>query len=126
MPTVAILGASDRRHKFGNKSVRAHAAAGWDVYPVNPKGGTVEGLAVSTCLADVPLDRLDRVSVYLPPAVGVGAMDEIAAKGAGEVWLNPGADAPQVVARAKQLGLNVIAGCSIVDVGFPPSQFPDE
>ena len=42
-PTVAILGASADRSKFGNKSVRAHAQAGYDVYPVNPKGGTIEG-----------------------------------------------------------------------------------
>jgi len=38
-PTVAILGASADRAKFGNKSVRAHARAGYEVYPVNPSGG---------------------------------------------------------------------------------------
>ena len=43
-PTVAILGASADRAKFGNKSVRAHAQAGYEVYPVNPSGGEIEGL----------------------------------------------------------------------------------
>ena len=44
MPSVAILGASTDRSKFGNKAVRAFLARGYDVYPVNPKGGEVEGL----------------------------------------------------------------------------------
>ena len=37
MPTVAILGASADRSKFGNKAVRAFLARGYMVYPVNPK-----------------------------------------------------------------------------------------
>lgn len=124
-PTVAILGASGDRSKFGNKSVRAHAACGYDVYPVNPKGGQIEGLAVCRTLAEVPVARLTRVSVYLPPAVGLNALAEIAAKGCDEVWLNPGSDSPEVVARAKELGLRPIQGCSIVELGVSPADFGD-
>jgi predicted CoA-binding protein len=123
-PTVAILGASADRSKFGNKSVRAHLQAGYDVYPVNPKGGQIEGLPVYSKLADIPLDHLRRVSVYLPPPVGLGMLDEIAAKGCDEVWFNPGSDSPEILARARTLGLRAIADCSIVDLGLSPSQFP--
>lgn len=125
-PTVAILGASADRSKFGNKSVRAHAQCGYDVFPVNPKGGQIEGLAVSRSLADVPIARPTRVSVYLPPAVGLKALDEVAAKGCDELWLNPGSDSPEVIARAKQLGLNPIQACSIVALGVSPAMFGDE
>jgi len=123
-PTVAILGASADRSKFGNKSVRAHLQAGYDVYPVNPKGGEIEGLTVSRSLAEVPVEHLDRVSVYLPPAVGLKALDEIAAKGCGELWLNPGSHSPQLLAKARELKLKAIADCSIVDLGVSPAQFP--
>ncbi len=123
-PTVAILGASTDRSKFGNKSVRAHLQAGYDVFPVNPKGGQIEGLVVSRTLADVPVEHLDRVSVYLPPAVGLGALDEIAAKGCDELWLNPGSESQEILAKARQLKLKTIADCSIVDLGLSPSQFP--
>ena len=40
-----------------------------------------------------------------------------------EVWLNPGADEDQVVARARQLGLNVIQACSIVGIGDSPYRY---
>jgi predicted CoA-binding protein len=123
-PTVAILGASTDRSKFGNKSLRAHAQAGYEVFPVNPKGGQIEGLTAYERLADVPVERLDRVSVYLPPAVGLAVLEEIAAKGCREVWFNPGSESPQVLAKARELGLQAIADCSIVDLGLSPSQFP--
>ncbi len=123
-PSVAILGASSDRSKFGNKSLRAHAQAGYLVFPVNPKGGTIEGLATYTSLADVPVERLSRVSLYLPPKLSMAALDEIAAKGCDELWFNPGTESAEALAKARQLGLNAIAACSIVDLGFSPSQFP--
>lgn len=119
-PTVAILGASSDRSKFGNISVRAHLQQGYEVYPVNPKGGEIEGLKVYASLADIPV-ALDRISVYLPPAVGVKMMPEIKAKGAKELWLNPGSDGADVVAKAEELGLEPIIACSIVALGVSPS-----
>ena len=120
--TVAILGASSDRSKYGNKSLRAHAQAGYEVYPVNPKGGEIEGHIAYARLADVPV-ALDRVSVYLPPQLGLAVLDEVAAKGCKELWLNPGSDSPEVVAKANSLGLNAIQACSIVDLGYSPRQF---
>jgi hypothetical protein len=121
--TVAILGASADRSKFGNKSVRAHLAQGYTVYPVNPKGGQIEGLPVYRSLADIPEDHLSRVSVYLPPAVALGVLEEIAGKGCDELYLNPGSDSEEVIARARELGLDPIIACSIVDLGLRPDQF---
>src|SRR5438045_1166121 len=120
MPTIAILGASSDRAKFGNKSVRAHQRMGYSVYPVNPKGGEIEGLKVYRNLAEVPPGKLDRISVYLPPAVGLTALDEIAARGCAELWLNPGSDSDEIVEKARSLGLNVVQACSIVGVGVSP------
>jgi predicted CoA-binding protein len=120
MPTVAIVGASADRNKFGNKSVRAHLSQGYDVFPVNPKGGEIEGLKAYERLADVPVARLDRISMYVPPAVGMTLLDEIAAKGCDELWLNPGSDSDELADAARARGLNPIIACSIVDVGVSP------
>ncbi len=121
--TIAVIGASADRSKYGNKCVRAFLRAGWQVYPVHPSATEVEGLPVYRSLAEVPPVHLDRVSVYLPPAVMMNVLDEMATRPIGELWLNPGADAPQVAAKARQLGFNVICACSIVAIGASPHEF---
>jgi predicted CoA-binding protein len=119
-PTIAIVGASANRRKYGNRAVRAYARQGYEVYPIHPRAETIEGYRVYRSVRDVPATELDRVSVYLPPELGLKVLEEIAAKPAREVWLNPGADSPEVVARARALGLNVVVGCSIVASGVSP------
>jgi hypothetical protein len=123
MPTVAILGASADRSKYGNKAVRAFLARGYDVYPVNPKGGEVEGLRCYTSLRDIPPEvQLDKISVYLPPPVGLAVLPEIVARGCRELWLNPGSESAELIAAAEEAGLEVVQACSIVGVGMSPSQ----
>ena len=125
MKTVVVLGASADRAKFGNKAVRAYAQRGFDVYPVNLKESVIEGHAVFKSLRDVPV-RPDLVSVYLPPATLLGLLPEIAAKGCDELWLNPGSDSPEVVEKARSMGLNVVQACSIVDLGISPRALADK
>jgi len=121
MKTIAIIGASTDRHKFGNKAVRAYVKQGYTVYPVNPKELNIEGLATFKSITDVPV-RPNLISVYLPPPVLLKILPEIAARGCDEFWLNPGTESNEVLAEAERLGLNVIQACSIVGVGMSPDE----
>ncbi|HEX9943443.1 MAG TPA: CoA-binding protein, partial [Thermoanaerobaculia bacterium] len=96
MKTIAVLGASKDRGKYGNKCVRAYKAAGYEVFPVNPGAEEIEGLKAYRRLADVPAE-LERISVYLPPPLTLELLPEIAEKGAGQVWFNPGSADPRVL-----------------------------
>ena len=121
--TVAIVGASSDRSKYSNKAVRAYVQQGWAVYPINPKGGTIEGLEVYKSLRDVPV-KIDRVSLYLPPSVGINALEVIVAKKPGEFYVNPGAESEALIEKARTLGLDPIQACSIIELGVTPAQFP--
>ena len=121
MKTVAIIGASSDRAKFGNKAVRAFRQQGYTVYPVNPRETEIEGLPAFKSIRDVPA-RPDMISVYLPPPVLLKVLPDIAATGCDELWLNPGTESGEVIAEAERLGLNVIQACSIVGVGVSPEQ----
>lgn len=121
--TIAVVGASADRSKFGNKCVRAYREAGWDVLPVNPRATEIEGLPVLASVAEVPVG-VDRISVYLPPAVTLGLLPEIAAAEAGEVFFNPGSHDATVIEAAKAAGITARPACSIVDIGLSPAQFP--
>ncbi len=119
MKTIAIIGASTDRAKFGNKAVRAFVKQGYTVYPVNPKEDTIEGLPAFANIGAVPI-RPQMISVYLPPAVLLKVLPAIAAKGCDELWLNPGTESAEVLAEAERLGLNVVQACSIVGIGLSP------
>lgn len=121
MRSVAIIGASSDRSKFGNKAVRAFVRKGFKVFPVNPNETQVEGQKTYPDIGEVP-ERPDLVSVYVPPTIGLKLLPGIAAKGCDELWLNPGAESDAVVAEAQRLGLKVIQACSIVAIGLSPSE----
>ncbi|MBI2436108.1 MAG: CoA-binding protein [Candidatus Hydrogenedentes bacterium] len=121
--TIAVIGASPDRKKFGNKCVRAYQNAGWTVYPVNPNCEEIEGLQCYHDVTHVP-QPVQRVSMYVPPAVGKGLLDELCEVHHQELWLNPGAEDQELIDTAKKLGLNPIKGCSIVDIGMSPAMFP--
>ena len=120
MPSVAVIGASADRSKYGNKAVRAYLRRGWTVYPVHPRATEIEGLRAYPSLRDVPAP-LDRVSLYLPPEIGMDVLPDLAAAPPKEFYVNPGAESPELIARAEELGLEPIQACSIVEIGVSPS-----
>lgn len=119
MPSVAVIGASNDRAKFGNKAVRAYRRQGWTVYPVNPTEPSIEGLTVYPSVEAIP-DTIDRAALYVPPQVGLGLLAGIARKSIAELFVNPGAESDELLAEAERLGLAVIQACAIVDIGERP------
>jgi predicted CoA-binding protein len=120
--TVAVIGASSDRNKFGNKALRAFAHRGHTVIAINPNEPEVEGHKTYASVLDVP-GHIDMATVYIPSGPGVAVMEQLAAKGVPEIWLNPGADDDAVVDRARALGLNIVQACSIIGIGENPSKY---
>ncbi len=122
--SVAVIGASNDRRKYGNKAVRAYQDSGYTVFPVNPKEATIEGLRAYHTLAAID-QTIDFVSLYVPPAVGLQLLPAIAEKQPKELWLNPGSESEDLIEAAADLHLRAIVACSIVALGRSPSEFPD-
>lgn len=117
-----MIGASSDRSKFGNKAVRAFLHHGDTVVPVNPREPEVEGLKTYASVLDVP-GPVDMATFYVAPRVGLGVLEQVAEKGIREVWLNPGADSPELVERARGLGLRAVVACSILGIGESPADY---
>ena len=120
--TVAVVGASSDRQKFGNKALRAYKAEGYRVIPINPTEREVEGLPTYRSVLDVP-ERIDMATVYVQPDVALRLLPEFEQKQIGEIWINPGAESDELLAEAKRRKLNVIAACSIMGIGRNPQSF---
>ena len=99
MPTIAILGASTDRNKFGNKAVRAFLRQGYTVYPVNPKETVIENLPVSKTLAEVPVRELEAQLQSIAPGLPVHVVG--GADNAAEL------DARRAIEQASRLALEI-------------------
>ena len=120
--TVAVVGASSDRRKFGNKALRAYQAEGYRVIPVNPNEDEVEGIPTYASVLDVP-EHIDLATVYVQPDVALSLLPQFQQKQIPEIWMNPGADSDEVLVEARRRKLNVIAACSIIAIGRNPGSF---
>lgn len=109
---VGVVGASSNRAKFGNKVLRAYIKVcvqqrcpathspltrvspslqhGYTAHPVNPSGGTIEGLDVVTDVSGLPKD-VKCLSIITPPKFAADVVKGAIAHGIEHLWFQPGA-----------------------------------
>jgi predicted CoA-binding protein len=118
-PAFGVVGASPRRHKYGNKVLRCYQQNGRRAIPVNPHEREVEGSACVASVLDLAED-VRSISVITPPPVTERVVDEAIRKGIHNVWMQPGAESERAVAACKAAGINVIAdgSCVLVVLGY--------
>jgi predicted CoA-binding protein len=118
-PAYGVVGASPRRHKYGNKVLRCYQQNGRRAIPVNPREDEVEGVSCVASVLDLPND-VHSISVITPPAVTERVVAEAIRKGIRHVWMQPGAESDKAVADCAAAGINVIAdgSCVLVVLGY--------
>ena len=119
--TYAVAGASNRRHKYGNKVFRALLAAGRETYPLNPAQQEIEGHQAYPSIADLPLAP-EALSIITPPAVTRKVVADAIATGVQHIWMQPGAEDEQASQSAREAGVNVIddGSCILVLLARQP------
>ena len=120
--TVAVIGASSDRRKFGNKALRAFQAQGHTVIPINPNEREVEGIPTYPSVLDVP-GAIDMATVYVPADIGQRLLADFEQKQIPEIWINPGAESDELLAEARRRKLKIVEACSIIAIGRNPYEF---
>ncbi len=89
--SVAIIGASAVPGKPGHEVLRNILANGYPgkLYPVNPKGGTILGIAVLSSVSELPAD-CDLAVIILPAGATPRALRECAERGIRNFVLSSG------------------------------------
>jgi predicted CoA-binding protein len=118
-PAFGVVGASVRRHKYGNKVLRCYQQNRRRAIPVNPRESVIEGAPCIASVADLPPD-VASISVITPPAITERLVEEAILKGIRNVWMQPGAGSDRAIARCVEAGVNVIAdgSCVLVVLGY--------
>lgn len=111
----AVVGASDNPEKYGHVVFEDLRMAGWNVYPVNPKGKTIAGARCYPTLAAIH-PPVDVAVVVVPPAIGLTILEPAKRAGVKKLWFQPGAESADIRAKARTLGLQVQADGSCLMV----------
>jgi predicted CoA-binding protein len=117
---LAIVGVSRSGGKFGNLARRELARKGYRVYPIHPSATDIEGVPCYRSFAALP-EHVDAVLVVVPPAEAKQVVAEAAAAGIHRVWLQQGAESPEVLEACRGLGLDVVSGECILMFSHPTS-----
>jgi len=111
----AVIGATHKTDKFGYKIYKCLKEHGYEVYPVNPNVTSIDGDTCYPSLSALPVVP-SVVDFVVPEAAGLAAVDECKQLGIKTIWLQPGADKPAVLAKAKEVGLDYIQDCVLVQL----------
>jgi predicted CoA-binding protein len=117
-PAIAVVGVSRSGHKFGNGACRILKKKGYRVYPMHWSGAVVDGVHTYVDFKDLP-ERVNAVLVVVPPAQALRVVRDAAAAGIHHVWLQQGAESPEVLRLCRELGLDTVSGECILMFAQP-------
>jgi predicted CoA-binding protein len=120
---LAVVGVSRNPTDFSRGLFREMLRRGYDLVPVNPVGGTIEGLPCARRVQDVT-PPVDGALVMTRPAQTEGVVRDCAAAGVPRVWLHrgvgPGAVSAAAVALCHEKGIAVVEGeCPFIFLPSP-------
>lgn len=91
-PTIALVGATNDRTKFGNIILRDLLSKGFLVKPVNPRAKAVEDIpAFADLSAAAAAGDIGLVVYVVPPKFTLESLEEAKRLGLKRVWVQPGA-----------------------------------
>jgi predicted CoA-binding protein len=119
---IAVVGVSRDPKKFGNTAFTELAARGYQVFPVHPAAQEIAG---AKCYPNLTALRgqVDGALVVVPPEQAALVLREAASIGLKNVWLQQGAESPEVLALARDLGLNLVAKKCVLMYAPPVRSF---
>ena len=107
-----VLGASLNPSRYAHLAVLRLRSMGIPVLAVGVRTGTIGDVVIQQGL---PTDRLiDTVTLYLNPVVQEQWHERVLDLRPRRIIFNPGTEHPSFAQRAKDLGIEVVEGCTLV------------
>ena len=106
----AVVGATDKKNRFGYKIVKILKENGYIVFPINPKLDEVAGRKCFSSLPEVP-EKIDVVDMVVNPKIGIEVMEEVAKEKVHYVWLQPGARSEEIRKFAEEKDIYLVEDC---------------
>ena len=93
--SIALIGASNDNSKYGNIIYRDLRNKGYNVTPINPKEGSIEGHKAYTSIE--MMDELpDIANFVVPPPIAMKIAQNIVELGIKYLWFQPGSESVEL------------------------------
>jgi acyl-CoA synthetase (NDP forming)/GNAT superfamily N-acetyltransferase len=121
--SVAVVGASRRRGTVGREILRNIVTGGFsgEVYPVNPRASSLEGLHCLASVAELP-ERVDVAVIAVPPDAVTGVAAQCGQRGVRSLVVitsGLGARGADLLAICRRFGMRLV-GPNCFGVAVPP------
>ena len=111
--TVALVGAGGNPSKYGSVIYHDLLRKGFTVYPINLGRATIDGNKAYASLADLP-EKPTVVNFVVPPQQTLAVLRQCLELNLMNVWIQPGAESPEVMAFVQENGFNYLANACIM------------
>lgn len=111
--SIAIVGANNNPAKYGSVIYSDLKRKGYTLYPINPNQAFVDGDRAYASLKDLPV-KPTIVNFVTAPAVTLNIMKECETLGLKNVWVQPGAESPEVMLFMQTHEFNYLANACIM------------
>ena len=110
---VAVIGATPKTDRYAFLAMQKLKGHGYHAIPVNPAFDEVLGEKCFKSVADVP-EPIDTVTMYVGAARSEPLIEEILRAKPRRIIFNPGAENDHLAEKAKEQGIEVVEGCTLV------------
>lgn len=112
---IAVVGMSPNTDRDSNKVGKYLIDKGYNVIPVNPTVPEIYGRKAYASILDIPKDiKIDIVDIFRNPEASKEVVIQAADLRPRAVWLQLGAESPEVVNTALSKNLDVVYGICIM------------
>lgn len=108
MKNWAVIGATNKKDKFGYKIYKRLKEYGYNAFAVNPNVEKIDGDKCYNNLNAIE-EVIDVVDLVVNASIGIKVMKEIKANNIKYVWLQPGARSQEIREYAENNNINLIA-----------------
>ncbi len=102
--SFAVVGATNKRDRFGYMIFKNLLARGYSVFAVHPAISSIDGEKVYRSLSELP-EKVEAVDVVTNPMVTEKVVEECQKLGIRYVWMQPGAESKAAIEFCEKNGI---------------------
>lgn len=109
-----IVGATTNPSRYAYTAATMFEERGLDFIPIGIKTGEIFGKQILDLRSKPALEDIDTITLYIGPDNQGEWIDYLLSLKPKRIIFNPGTENPEFYARAKAVGIQVLAACNLV------------